>query len=165
MIPITDDSLVGNGFEVINNSELSPKTLRFSITGTIAIATSKAQPLFSSFRTPALDPFLPLLSSRCLKSRISPMGPSPLSVSSAVTVNWISGENIFNSLKKWFIPMSEQKSLLTYMRFRSFMVRIWWSLSLTTSRLGSILIPDLGNRCPDIKKFCSRVTDVLIFKT
>jgi hypothetical protein len=50
------------------------------------------------------------------------------------------------------------------MRFRSFMERIWWSLSLIISRLGSILIPKMGNRCPDIKTVCSRVTDVLIFR-
>ena len=128
------------------------------------MATSKAQPLLSSLRRPALDPFWLLPNSRCQKSPISLMGLSRSFVSFAVIVNWISGENILNYLRAWFTRMFELKSLPTYMRFRSFMGRIWWPLSLTISRLGSILISNLGNRCLDIKTLRYRVTDVLIFR-
>jgi len=165
MIPITDDSSVGNGSEVMYNSGLSPKTLRFSTTGTIAMAISKAQPLFSFLRRPALNPFWLLPNSRCLKSPISLMGLSRSFASFAVIVDWISGENILNCLRAWFTRMFELKSLPTYMKFRSFMERIWWSLSPTIFPLGLTLIPDLGKRCPDIKTLCPRVNDVLIFRT
>lgn len=164
MIPITDDSSVGNGSEVMYNSGLSPKTLRFSTTGTIAMATSKAQPLFSFLRRLALNLFWLLLSSRCLKFPISLMGLSRSFASFAVIENWISGVNIFNSPRIRFTRMFELKSLLTYMRFRSFRGRIWWSSSPTIFPLGLTLIPDLGKRCPDIKTLCPRVNDVLIFR-
>ena len=164
MIPITDDSSVGNGSEVMYIFGLSPKTLRFSTTGTIAMAISKAQPLLSSLRRTALDPFWLLPNSRCQKFPISLMGLSRSFDSFAAIVNWISGENILNYPRAWFIRMFELKSLPTYMRFRSFMGRIWWPLSLTIFRLGSILISNLGNRCLDIKTLRYRVTDVLIFR-
>jgi len=164
MIPITDDSSVDNFFKVIGNSGLSPKTLNFFITGTIAMAISKAQPLLSFLRRPALNPFWPLLNSPYLKSPISLMGSSRSFDSFAVIVNWISGDNILNYPKVWFTPMFELKLLPTYRKCRSFMERIWCSLSRTSSPLGSTLIPNLGNRCPDIKKLYSRVTDVLIFR-
>jgi hypothetical protein len=165
MIPITDDFSVGNGFEVMYISGLSPKTLRFSTTGTIAMAISKVQPLLSSLRRPALDPFWLLPNSRCQKSPISLMGLSRSFASFAVIVNWISGENILNYLRARFTRMFELKSLPTYTRFRSFMGRIGWRLSLTPFLLGSTPIPNLGNRCLDIKTLRYRVTDVLIFRT
>ncbi len=165
MIPITDDSSVGNGSEVMYNSGLSPKTLRFSTTGTIAMAISKAQPLLSFLRKPALAHFWHLPNSRCLKFPISLMGLSRSFASFAVIENWISGVNIFNFPRIRFTRMFELKSLLTYMRFRSFRGRIWWPFSPTISRPGSTLISNLGNLYPDIKTLCSRVTDVLIFST
>ena len=115
---------------------------------------SKAQPLFSFLRRLALNLFWFLLSSRCLKSPISLMGLSRSFASFAVIVNWISGENILNCLRAWFTRMLELKSLPNYMRFRSFMERIWWSSSPTIFPLGLTLIPDLGKRYPDIKTLC-----------
>jgi hypothetical protein len=50
------------------------------------------------------------------------------------------------------------------MRFKSFMRRIWWSLSRTSFPLGSTQIPNLGKRCLDIKILYLRVNDVLIFR-
>jgi len=165
MIPITGDSSVGNFFEVIYNSELSPKTSRFSTTETIAMATSKVQLLLSSFRRLGLNPFWLPRNSRCLKSLISLMGPSRSSASSAVIVNWIFGENILSSPKVWFTRMFELRSLPTYTRYRSFMGRTWWPLSRINSPLGLTLISNLGNRCIDIKNLFPRVTDVLIFRS
>jgi hypothetical protein len=92
------------------------------------------------------------------------MGLSRSFASFAVTVNWISGENILNCPRVWFIRMFELKLLPIYMRFRSFMERIWWTLSHTISLLGSTQIPDSGKRSPDIKTVYPRVNDVLIFR-
>ncbi len=152
MTPIIDDSSAGNFSEVMCNFGLSPKTLSFSTTETIAMAISKDQPLLSFLRRPALNPFWLLLNSRYQKSPISLMGASRSSVSFAVIVNWISGENILSYPKVWFTPMFEQKLLPTYMKYRSFMERIWCSLSRTFSLRGLTLIPNSGNRCLDIKK-------------
>jgi len=165
MIPITDGSFAGNFFEVTGNSGLSPKTLNFFITGIIAMVISKGQPLPSFWRKLVLNLFWPRQNSRYLKSPISLTGSYRSFDSFAVIVNWISGENILNYPKVWFTPMFEQKLLPTYMKYRSFMERIWCSLSRTNSPLGLTLIPNLGNRCLDIKKLYIRVTDVLIFRT
>lgn len=164
MIPITGDSSVGSFFGAIHNSELSPKTLRFSTTETIAMAISKVQLLLSSFRSLVSNPSWLPQNSRCLEFPISLMEPSRSSASFAVTVNWISGENILPSLKVWFTRMFKLRSLPTYMRFRSFTGKIWWSLSRTNSPLGLNLISNSGNRCIDIKKLFPRVTDVMIFR-
>lgn len=129
------------------------------------MAISKAQSLSSFLKRPALDPFWLLPNSRCLKSPLSLMGRSRSFVSFAVIVNWISGENILNYLRAWFTPKFELKSLPTFMRFSSFMERIWYSLSPTIFPLGSTLISNLGNRWFDNKPLRCRVTDVLTFRT
>lgn len=80
-------------------------------------------------------PLWPRQNSRYLKSPISLTGSSRSFDSFGVIVYRISGENILDCPKVWFTPMFELKSLPTYMKYRSFMERIWCSLSRTSSPL------------------------------
>jgi hypothetical protein len=88
---------------------------------------------------------------------------SLLSVSSEVTANWISLENILSFLRASSILMSELKSLLRCIKFRSTQVRTWLRLFHTKYHHGLLLIPKLGNLCVDTSQIQNRVTYVVAF--
>ena len=126
--PTIGGSLDGNGFGVIASSDPSPRTSSSFITRTIGIATSKARLHPKSFKRKAIPQFYHRPNLVCRGSIISRMEPSRSFVSSEVIGSWISLEKISSFRKTWFIVMSELKSSLVYIRFKSISEMIWSSL-------------------------------------
>jgi len=147
MIPIIEDSSAPNGFGATSISNPNPRISISSIIKTIAIVVSKARPLYSSSKPKASPLTGYLKNSPSPRSITFRTGRSPLSVSSEVTKNWISLENILNFPSTSSIPMSKLKSSLFCIKFRSTPVMIWLKLFPTVYRHGLLQILKTGNRC------------------
>jgi hypothetical protein len=144
MILTTGDSLEGNGFVAIANSDPSPRTLSSSTIGIIITAASRVKHLFSLSRSRGILPFCLPQGSHYLKLITSQTESSLLSVSSEAIRSWISLENISSFLKTLSTPMSELKSLRTCIRSKSILGTISLPLYPITYQNGFPQIPNTG---------------------
>ena len=163
MRPIMADSFAPNGSEAIAIFAPNRRTLNSSIIKTTATATSKVKPHCKRFRRRALFRFFPLLNSSFPTSITSRKERSLSSGLSAVIENWISSEKILRFLKNLFTPMSELKSLRSYIKSRSIRGTNWSQFFLTNYHPRFPQIFKRGKRCSDTCFFQFRVNDVLIF--
>lgn len=149
MIPTTDDSLGGNGFVAIGNSDLNPRTLSSSTTGTIVTAASRGKQLSSLSRDSRIIPFSLPQGSNYLKSITSQTEPSLLSVSSEAIRNLISLESILKFLKSLSILTFGPKSSLVCTKFKSILGRICSSRYPINYRIGLLQVLNNSKRCID----------------
>jgi hypothetical protein len=163
MTPTTGSFFEGNGFGVIACSDPSPRTLSSFTTRTIITAASRVKPPPSLSRSVGIVPFCLPQASHYLKWITSLTGPSLLSVSSEAIKNWISLENISKFLKTLSTLMSELKSLLACIKFKSILGMILLPLYRINYQDGFPQIPNTGYRCIDILSIQNRVIDVMAF--
>ena len=147
--PIIEDSSEPNGFVAIVTSDPSPRTLNSSTIDIIGTAALKARPLYSPSKMSAIPQLCHPQGSHCLKLITFRMERSLSSVSFEVTESSISLENILIFLKPLSILMSELKSSLLYIKFRSTPVMNWLLLSHTVCQRGQLQIPQMSNLCID----------------
>ena len=165
MIPITGDSFGPNGSGAIATSDPNPRTLSSSITKAIVTVTLRVKLPYSLSEKLAIPQCFHPQNSHCQTLTTFRREQSLLSVSSELTADWISLENILSFLRPLSILMSDLKSLLVCIKFRSTQVMTWLRLFHTSYHHGLLLIPKLGNQCIDTPRIQNRVTYVVAFTT